>query len=648
MLPVKRKAPEREIAPVKINGALWFPGIGGKERMQREAANMGDACQLQITEPNTGVRGFIAFPDWPTAIDKLAHMQAHRRHIFEIVRYGLPCKPHLDIDVKVPDNQTAEETLAAMGLVCAEDIVSTITAATKQIFEQDYELVLHDDDFVWIVSPGNPRKVSYHLVIDTAHRLGSSVVYRVNNELQGAKHLAERLVEVLPPALAKTVDRAIYTKDREFRMLGSKKHPLNKKEGVWKTTYTAEALRPDLHGEKEACVTWLTEPLTFINVPCMEPRPLARKRVLASNIKEPADLVPAVTSGDDLDNDDTTWLYGRLLELVQTVHPSAYRDASHGIEQIHNPARGVKFNYTDRSEPCWTGCIHEHTQNFRAWVQGDEAWAACFSADCEGKPKLLGALHVDPEYHLAEAVHVDQQFIDLEADPHSSRKLREWLDGKHQVLNVKSNMGTGKTTMLQGLLDKHFKGATVLVVTYRRTLAANINGKLRGFRSYEDPILKPRYDSATRQWINPLSDRQYAPRVICQLESLHRMADNKRVPRFDFIVLDEVESLLNHFSSTTLANPAETADLLQTTLRGAKHVLAMDALWGLETWTWFDKLRMPQATVVNDFKTNKPRAFVFENHEHSWQLGIKDDLAAGKNVRPPPPPRSRRCVTEGT
>lgn len=647
----KRKKPEDEDAnSLYVLGSRWFHGIGSKAPMQRYAANIDAQVQLQVTEPDTGYRGFICYKDWPTAIEALQPLARHRRHIFEIVKYGLPCKPHLDIECAVPKDQTAHSVLQPLGWTSPEHLIQDIQATTMRVFEEDYQLPLHEEDFVWIVTQ-NPLKLSYHLVVDTARRLGSSAVYRVNDndDPQGASHLAKRLVE-MAPQLQHVIDRGIYTRDREFRMLGSRKHPLNRDTGEWKDTYTCEALRPDLHGDQEACVTWLTEPLTVIDVPCVAPHQFKRRRARV-RMREAAAEQAEDSEDDKLDDEELCFMHTRVLELVQTVHPSAYRDSSHGKEDIMNPARGVKFNYTDRLEPCWTGCIHENTQNFRAWIQGGEAWAACFSADCEGRPKLLGQLYEDPEYHLASAVHVEQQFIDLEEDPNSNRKLQEWLAGKYRVLNCRSNMGTGKTSMLGRLLDKYFQGATVLVVTYRRTLAANINGKLPGFVSYEDATMKPvptaaaymrsRFKKGPRnamaaEWYNPLADRQKTPRVICQLDSLHRLAALREVPRFDLIILDEVESLLNHFSSATLASPATTAETLHSSMRLAKHVLAMDALWGLPTWTWFEKLKLPQTVIVNDFQPPQPRTFVFENHEASWMEGIKGDLRSERNVRPPP------------
>lgn len=105
-----------------------------------------------------------------------------------------------------------------------------------------------------------------------------------------------------------------------------------------------------------------------------------------------------------------------------------------------------------------------------------------------------------------------------------------WVQGRYKALCVKSPMGTGKSYMLERLIQEHFAGKTVLFVTYRQTLAYEQAKKLRmcGFTNYL---------SVKKE--EPLYDREKHPRVICQYDSLGRLCRGA-VPRYDLIILDEV------------------------------------------------------------------------------------------------------------
>ena len=117
-----------------------------------------------------------------------------------------------------------------------------------------------------------------------------------------------------------------------------------------------------------------------------------------------------------------------------------------------------------------------------------------------------------------------------------------------KTLIIRSRYGSGKTTFLQRLLQGHPEYTRVLFITYRQSLARDImrNFKQLGFKNYLDA-----YDDPS-VWNNP--------RLIVQLDSLMNvMVKNDRFmgedvfdAHYDLIVLDEVESLLNHFDEETM------------------------------------------------------------------------------------------------
>ena len=94
--------------PLSIYGTVWHRGKGAKNRMQSHAACTGATCQLQLQDPDSGMRHFGCYATWDEALARLAALRGNKRHLFEVIPHGRPCKPYLDLDApalpaKFPD-----------------------------------------------------------------------------------------------------------------------------------------------------------------------------------------------------------------------------------------------------------------------------------------------------------------------------------------------------------------------------------------------------------------------------------------------------------------------------------------------------------------------------------------------------------------
>eukprot|EP00798_Chlamydomonas_sp_ICE-L_P016964 gene16964-biopygen25878 len=259
----------------------------------------------------------------------------------------------------------------------------------------------------------------------------------------------------------------------------------------------------------------------------------------------------------------------------------------------------------------------------------------CFSATCDNHaPACIGRL-AEPagdEWDTG-AIRVKSRYIDIDACLEMKQAVDVWLDPERKdvnTLSVRSPMGSGKSTMLDALLERVGEDKTVLVVTYRQSLALEHKRKLarKGFVSYLDTDVTPQ----------DLRRRDKTPRVICQIESLHRLAKHTCMryltSGFDIVVLDEVESLLRHFMSPTVVNPLTEiqglADTLNATTTG---VVTMDATWGSVTKEFLKQAGLRNLLVVNDYRsTENARIFSISKDEVTWSAQIRDDIIAGRNV----------------
>ena len=140
----------------------------------------------------------------------------------------------------------------------------------------------------------------------------------------------------------------------------------------------------------------------------------------------------------------------------------------------------------------------------------------------------------------------------------------ENLINSNKCTGIKSPCDTGKTQFIRTYIENN-NPETILIISYRQTLTNNLFGnfKQHKFESYLNKTTN--YD-----------------RYICQIESLHKLTCSNyfnksiSIPVYDLIILDECESLLNHFDSTTIKNKNTTFNIFEGIIKKSKKVIALD------------------------------------------------------------------------
>jgi hypothetical protein len=125
----------------------------------------------------------------------------------------------------------------------------------------------------------------------------------------------------------------------------------------------------------------------------------------------------------------------------------------------------------------------------------------------------------------------------------------------------------------------------IFFVTCRQSLAYNWQGNFadEGVENYLDGS----YDS---------------PRLVCSLESLQKLIKRdvfKRrwvVPYFDMVVLDETESVLAHFGSSTLEHKLSSFVTLDAILKKSGKVVCLDGDFGNRS---YDYLKTVTGTKIS-------------------------------------------------
>jgi hypothetical protein len=530
-------------------GAFWHAGTGSKDAMRKISVASDATCEIQLSEPVTGFRRFGCYPSWPIAIQAIQPPFGDPARLMnEIIVHGRPCKAFLDIDGSaLPRRFIHDGCDIDTGIA---RLVAFINAKVRRIYAEDFGVHdLPDEALIW--TRNHAKTVSLHLVISSGH------VFRSNhiNDPQGAAFLALRLIHLGGEGdegdtdegdegnafyyggnegnYQCLLDLTVFSKDREMRCVGSSKHD---KFGSVLLPYGDASNRLWDAGRMEPFfITWFPGPGKVLEVPQDVPHAVKKRTPITK---------PAHTRRHHESRRSAAVLEVCILELVHNkLHASGYRE--------HTDSYGIKLNYSDRTEPCYTGAIHEGSQNFRCFVGNNGGiYAKCFSSKCCNKPAFyIGPAPGDDSSvpsgdasdtpWLSTALKVNMPYIDYQLPPAPSNwwsprvddaamtknsdvaitgaLVDAWMQQKFKALSFRSPMGTGKSTMLAKLIHtlqqlqlKQQRQISVLILTHRQTLALEMSSdnKLNslGFVNY---LLVP--DKRV------LHDRATYPNVICQV-----------------------------------------------------------------------------------------------------------------------------------
>jgi hypothetical protein len=369
------------------------PKNGPQGFCRRFGAILDHRVEVRRLRPS---REYGSYVDWPTAYPLLRG----QRHLEEVIKEGCPCKPYLDLerDGGLADGDTLKTVIAAF------------QEAINRIFREDYNLELAEDAFAWIPCDYGPGgKFSLHLVVSShSPQYAYSSNLAAPADSQGAGHLARRLGQLLPDRYSELIDQSVYTRNRGIRM------PFCSKPS------TPRSLLIPLDGSKpraDACITWFDDAdVRVILVPSSIPdvvsanRPRSRPEHFRYQSPKAADA----------------YAVQRCTELVQSLHPTAYRRGS---------ANSLNFSWHDRSEPCYSGHLHPGARDILCIVapERNAVLAKCCSERmdpdtgvcCKELPAhYLGPLYVDCDTWRNGALEVDMRF--LERDPLAAAPIDMW------------------------------------------------------------------------------------------------------------------------------------------------------------------------------------------------------------------------------
>lgn len=193
------------------------------------------------------------------------------------------------------------------------------------------------------------------------------------------------------------------------------------------------------------------------------------------------------------------------------------------------------------------------------------------------------------------------------------------------TLAVAAQMKLGKTKAMRRYLDAHFPAdgletKVVRFVTFRQTFSRSLAEAFPDFVLYSD--------------VQGDLDHVRHPRLIVQVESLHRLRMAARPEPVDLLVLDEVESILAQFNSGLHRHFNAAFAMFQWMLKTARHVVCMDANLGDRTYRTLLRMRPahPPHFHWNRFARAADDVYRFTADQGAWLERLYAAIRAGQRV----------------
>lgn len=193
-------------------------------------------------------------------------------------------------------------------------------------------------------------------------------------------------------------------------------------------------------------------------------------------------------------------------------------------------------------------------------------------------------------------------------------EINDWATNNNiKILSIKSQMDTGKTYATEKILEKHnFK--RVLWVIHRQLLSNSIYGRFKqhGFKNYlEDDITE-------------------ADRVIISVDSIDKLFRTGNTEKFDLIIIDEVESIIKQFNSSTLRFKRKTFEDIEFIIKHCSKVLTLDADYSNRSYDYLNYFGN-QRIIINT-NTSRSRKFIFTRDNKKFNNKLMNDIKQKKNI----------------
>ena len=568
---------------VKISNINLHIGNGAKNELKKEQKLFNFKFFYKIhTQYKNCSAGFDNINDFIQFIKPINSQYYIYEYIFEKSK----CVPYFDYEFELDVKPTQIEL---------DKILDNILTLIIKEFDKIFKIKINDSQFKITSSHGlktksTKFKVSWHIII-------TGYYFESNKQ---CSYLSDKLKES-----DNNFDLSVYSQDRMMRTIGSAKNWEDQRvlepvilNSLSNTNTNSKFTFTQL---EEYLITNIKPQWIKLICPIILKKSVNKKNYIKINVNKQTD--------NQTDKKDDLNQIGYRIEKImkENFHEDTYFTKS--VEK-YDGITFYGFNYTNRKQKCFTGFTHDSI-GFYCWTDSQSnIMLKCFSENCKGCKKLIGNLLKSNE--LYKSVQIESKYLN------DNEKVNELLKSFEKSLVVKSNMGSGKTELICDYINL-FKPTRILWISTRQTYATNICSRLKAFN-----------------FVNYLDDKEnfyMKPRIIVQLESLHLLEKNLKIKMYDLIVLDEIESILYHFDSSTIAKHSSNTFNLLYLLCANKttKIIGLDADLDLRTIEYIKEIDPNYKLIVNKYVNQDIRIIITQNKNYFIDR-IKKDLVDKKNI----------------
>lgn len=488
-----------------------------------------------------------------------------------------------------------------------------------------YQLYVSSEDLIIIDSSGviseqlYKYKYSYGIIISD---------YLVENN-EEAKYFTSKVVENLPPDIAVCIDQSVNKSIQNFRLIGQ-----SKPDGRTKIMVPGLYNSKKNSKEEETIIC----PRTKIRILPLKRTEATRQKVnltlLDENIAEILKLDCVLERIVDFTYRTN---YGNLL-VFDRKNPSQCKLCN----EIHHKDNTLMLSIADngtifekcRHAPNKTIKIGEYSKFHEIHSQlhtNDKKESKTTRNEKESKTIQDNGKEENSGLWFPELIRGLSKHIDLternlrnsgcNIDVYSEPTMKNYP--LTRTLFVRAQMKLGKTKALRQYMETYFQPVTnpiIRIVTFRQTFSNSIKSSFPDFTLYNS--------------LTGMINQTRNPRLIIQVESLHRLEMYAGIAPIQLLVLDEVESILDQFNSGLHKKFSASFAIFEWMVRTAQHLVCMDANLGSRTLEIIKRLRGNDSALIhlNTFKRAAEDTFQFTLSKGVLFSKMIEYVQAGKKI----------------
>jgi hypothetical protein len=482
-------------------------------------------------------------------------------------------------------------------------------------------------------------KYSYHITL---------VPYAIADSVE-TKTLSDRIISRVPEEYAIFIDKGVNKKIQNFRMLGSTKLDENR----------FKKLSNDLAKELGTMELEICKSCDgIICDKCKDPSSYFKKTMIKINHEMNVKILPRLMSDTDDLEEEVYKPEGLICQQVIAYINSKKLADGHTLRgtyknlicynrdrptncricnEIHHNDNTLMFSIRkkDKSHSVYEYCRQCPTKKsiFTCEIPDMETLSGVGSITGEKAPtpktNFYGRLasHIDninkgiinPHLSLIsdfeklpmtqKHIYSNETMLDLELKP---------------TLAVSAQMKMGKTQAIRKFIDTYFSDQintnVIRMISFRQTFGRSLLDSFEDFEIYSSIVGD--------------IDQHRHPRVIIQVESLHRLTVTEQIDPVDLLILDECESILSQFSSGLHKHLNAAFAVFKWMLRTAKHVVCLDANISDRTYNTLKSMRSDHPIYFhwNKFHRAEEDKYYFTTKMDAWYKLLSDKVREGKRI----------------